>query len=533
MYVPDSKDIVTKRWPRVLRGFSIEHLWALIVVAGVFMFVSTHPIRPHDFWWHAKIGEEIARTGRIPSVDTFSFTVPGKAYPSYQSFWLMELALYTFLSLEGSALVIFVHSLVITAAYGLLLWLCRGVSRSWRVAALCTLFAAALGLSDWNVRPQAIAPLLGVTLLWVVHYVRGKRGIHPSTSELGGSHKSWWWLALVFFCMLVWVNSHGSFVIGLVLLGIWLAAEVWGVVKSWLAGEARDWIRLLREPCFALLVAVLACLINPRGIGIVTYLATIGGDPVIQNLVTEWLPPSFNSLHGSLFFIGLLLSAAVLALSSRQPTAFQMLTFSGFAAFGLKTLRGVIWFGIVMAPVLAVHLPDIGQQARQIIKQRGSSQTAGQSLLINYLIAGFVLLGVVFSLPWFKGNLAFLGQKAGLLSFETPVEATRAMIREQLPTPVFHDMSFGSYLIWAAHPEYPVFVDPRIELYPTEIWQDYLAISAAVADWEDRLDKYGINTLLLSLENQGPLIEAARESSHWRLVYQAAPAVIFVREVRQ
>jgi hypothetical protein len=210
-----------------------------------------------------------------------------------------------------------------------------------------------------------------------------------------------------------------------------------------------------------------------------------------------------------------------------------MLTFLPFAAFGLKTLRGVIWFGIVMAPVLAVHLPDIGQQARQIIKQRGSSQTAGQSLLINYLIAGFVLLGVVFSLPWFKGNLAFLGQKAGLLSFETPVEATRAMIREQLPTPVFHDMSFGSYLIWAAHPEYPVFVDPRIELYPTEIWQDYLAISAAVADWEDRLDKYGINTLLLSLENQGPLIEAARESSHWRLVYQAAPAVIFVREVRQ
>lgn len=533
MNVPDSKDVVTKHWPRVLRGFSIEHLWPLIVVAGIFMFVSTHPIRPHDFWWHAKIGEEIARTGHIPSVDTFSFTVPGKAYPSYQSFWLMELALHASLSLGGSELVILIHSLVITAAYGLLLWLCRGVSRSWRVAALCTLFAAALGINDWNIRPQAIAPLLGVILLWVVYHVRAKRDVHAATSELGGSRRSWWWLALVFFCMLIWANSHGSFAIGLVLLGIWLAAEVWSVFKSWLAGEARGWMGLLREPCLALLVAVLACLINPHGIGIVAYLGTIGGDPVIQNLVTEWLPPSFNTLHGSLFFIGLLFSATVLALSSRLPTAFQMLTFLPFAAFGLKTLRGVIWFGIVMAPVLADHLPDIGQQARQIIKQRGSSNTAGQSLLINYLIASFVLLGVVFSLPWFKGNLTFLGQKAGLLSFETPVEATRVMIREQLPAPVFHDMSFGSYLIWAAHPEYLVFVDPRIELYPPEIWQDYLAISAAAADWEDRLDKYGINTLFLSSETQWPLIKAARESQHWRLVYQVTPAVIFVREVHR
>ena len=38
----------------------IEHLWALIVLAGIFIFVNTHPIRPHDFWWHIAIGKEIA-----------------------------------------------------------------------------------------------------------------------------------------------------------------------------------------------------------------------------------------------------------------------------------------------------------------------------------------------------------------------------------------------------------------------------------------------------------------------------------------
>jgi hypothetical protein len=83
MDLPDSEGVLTGRWLRALRSFSIEHLWALITLAGIFIFLSTHPLRPHDFWWHAKAGQVIATTGRIPLVDTFSYTVPGKAYPAY------------------------------------------------------------------------------------------------------------------------------------------------------------------------------------------------------------------------------------------------------------------------------------------------------------------------------------------------------------------------------------------------------------------------------------------------------------------
>ncbi len=523
MDLPDSEGVLTGRWLRALRSFSIEHLWALITLAGIFIFLSTHPLRPHDFWWHAKAGQVIATTGRIPSVDTFSYTVPGKAYPSYQIYWFMELLLFGVYSLGGSALVVFVHSLIITAAYGLLLWLCLRLSGSWRVAALCTLFAAALGLNDWNVRPQAIAPLLAVVLLWVIYFVQSAQ------ETQGASRTSLRWLALVFASMLVWVNSHGSFFVGLILLGIWLCDEVWQVLKARLAGEGWGRVRRLREPCLALLVAALACLINPRGIGIVTYLGSMGGNTVVQNLVPEWAPSSFDTLHGSFFLTGLLLSATVLALSSRQPSFFQMVTFLVFAALGLKTLRGVIWFGIVLAPVLADHLPNLGEQARRMVKQPFGPQTEGQSVLLNYVLAGLVLFGAFFSLPWFKGGMSFLGEKAGLLSSETPVEATRYLLREQLPNPLFHDMSFGSYLIWAAQPEYPVFVDPRIDLYPADVWRDYIGLSAARDDWEATLDEYGINTLMLSLDTQWLLVEAARESPHWRLIFADAHTVIFVR----
>ncbi|HDQ34975.1 MAG TPA: hypothetical protein ENN14_01525, partial [Chloroflexi bacterium] len=113
---------------RRLPPLSIEHLWALTVLVGIFVFVNTHPIRPHDFWWHMAVGREILATGRIPLVDTFSYTAAGTPYPSYQMFWLIETALYLLYRTGGAALVIFVHSLVITTAYGLLLWLGQRLS---------------------------------------------------------------------------------------------------------------------------------------------------------------------------------------------------------------------------------------------------------------------------------------------------------------------------------------------------------------------------------------------------------------------
>jgi hypothetical protein len=72
-------------------------------------------------------------------------------------------------------------------------------------------------------------------------------------------------------------------------------------------------------------------------------------------------------------------------------------------------------------------------------------------------------------------------------------------------------------------------VDPRIDLYPADVWRDYIGLSAAEGDWDATLDEYFIYTLMLSLNTQRPLVEAARESPHWQLVYKDQRSVIFVR----
>ncbi|MFN2213222.1 MAG: hypothetical protein ACK2UE_09125, partial [Anaerolineales bacterium] len=95
---------------RIRYNLRIEHLWGLIVLAGIFIFINTHPIRPYDFWWHITIGREILATGHIPTVDIYSYTAAGQPYPSYQMFWLMEILLYSVYRLGGAALVVFMQS---------------------------------------------------------------------------------------------------------------------------------------------------------------------------------------------------------------------------------------------------------------------------------------------------------------------------------------------------------------------------------------------------------------------------------------
>lgn len=505
--------------PLQVSRLEIGHLWALAIVIGVFAFVNTHPIRPHDFWWHLALGREIFTTGEIPVSDHSSFTMAGQPYPAYQMFWLFDAGLYGVYRAGGLPLVVFLHSLIITLAFGFTILLCRQISGGWRAAAASTFFAAALGIHSWNLRPQSISYLIGAVFLYAIYLFRRKpMEAAPKMSRA--------WLAVFPLGTIVWVNSHGSFPIGLALIGIWLGDEAW----RWLAARARHEpdrsLRPVAAPAIALGLSGLACLANPRGFAILDYLRALVSHPAVQNLVPEWAPPGFDTPFGSIFLVGLLLCASLLILSPQRPDFFQLATFLVFALLGLRTARGSAWFGLAMAPVLAGHLPIL---LNKVANSRPNARDRSGSPAINLLFLGILLLMGGVSLPWFKDSLPLPGSKAGLISRETPVDAARYLVDENLPQPIFNEVGFGSYLIWAA-PEFKTFVDTRIELFPPEVWEDYLYIGNALPGWEELLDRYGIETLMISPEGQAELAASAEASPRWRRAYRDQAAVIFVRK---
>jgi hypothetical protein len=190
-------------------------------------------------------------------------------------------------------------------------------------------------------------------------------------------------------------------------------------------------------------------------------------------------------------------------------------------------MRGVVWFGIVMAPILAEHMHAIitGYLPR---KQEEISKT-GSVWLNRIFISGLLLAGFI-SLPWFKQVLPLPPLKAGIYSSETPFDATKFLLSAQLPNPLFNAMSFGSYLIWEAQPYYPVFIDPRIDLYDASTIVEYMTASSAGEGWQEILDQYGILTIIASPQEQAGLIEALDHSQSWIRIYTDEAAVIFGRK---
>ena len=59
-------------------------------------------------------------------------------------------------------------------------------------------------------------------------------------------------------------------------------------------------------------------------------------------------------------------------------------------------------------------------------------------------------------------------------SRDTPVRAVDYLRQHPLPGPIFNESGIGSYLIWAVGERLPVFIDPRVELFPPALWHDYM-----------------------------------------------------------
>jgi len=520
-----------------------EYLWPVAILACVFAFVNTHPIRPQDFWWHLRLGYEIVRTGHIPQTDIFSYTQYGQAYPPFNIFWLADIVLYGIYAAGGPALNIFFQAVLITGTYGLLYALCRRLAAEAKIAAAATLGAMWLGIENWNVRPQALCFPLFVGTLWLIYKFR------LDTKNSG------WLLAGFPALTILWANSHGSFPLIFVLQGLWLIETLW---KRWQIGP---WAPRLWPPIVALALSGLALGLNPQGWGILQYLQLMGSHPVAHQ-GREWRPASLFSIDGIAFYILASMGFVLLLWAGRARSGlFHWLLLMPFSLLAWRTGRAIIWLGFVWAPIVAEIVPRLLPEASFFTKRNprkqptymlpsacfshkatlppekqgfpsplGSScstRTDASVIVVLIFFAGMSVL----SLPWLKAHLPLPPHKAGLVSAETPVRAVAFMRDHSLPPPLFHDGDFGSYLIWAAYPAYRVFVDTRIELYPLALWQSYAAISSGEAGWDFALRQWGVRTALLSLQRQAGLVAQMRIHPAWRLVYEDEVAIIFVREM--
>jgi hypothetical protein len=445
------------------------------------------PVAPNDFWWYVRIGRDTLASGAIPEVDTLSSTQASS--PVVYHSWLASIILWLSYKTGGISLVVLLRGFLVGAAYTLLWLFARRMGAGVRLASILALVAALTGSNNWAVRPQLFTYVLFLLILWVLW------------DWHGGKKKSLWILPIL---SLLWVNTHGSFVLVFLLGGVSL---IFG------RGDRR-------ALAIALGAGMVFTLINPRGWQAWTYVLDMLSAPSNQLFSIEWLAPINNNWQMNLFFLWMLLFPLAVALSSRRLDRFEWALFLVFGFLAFSGLRYVIWEIFILVILSAALLAEFGN--RWLDKpDRKSIPAMNISLSVLFLLLSFIFFPSV--------RFALWKDTAPAIYSNTPIEATQWLTSHpELPGPLWADLAFSSYLVYAL-PERPVWIDTRFEVYPVEHWQKFKAIDSARWDWQILLDEAGANLLMISRASQPELLGALEKSATWCDVYQDEQAVIFTR----
>ena len=224
------------RTPALLDVVLIGAFLALTFLLGAF------PLKDTDFWWHLRTGDLIRQTGRVPHTDLYTYTAADHRWIDLH--WGFQVALSWGFA-RGGVVVLSLAKCVITCAAVLLLVTAR--RRGWPIwVSLLAWLPALLVLGGrMYIRPETLTLLyLAIDLAILCRWER-----YPGLA---------WLLPLV---QVAWVNSHGLFVLGPILIGFALVDALFR--PGALAPGRKRWWRIV---ALATLLTGLACLVNPYGV---------------------------------------------------------------------------------------------------------------------------------------------------------------------------------------------------------------------------------------------------------------------------
>ena len=497
-------------WKERINSFRIgtDQLWLAVICASFLFFTSLIPLIPNDFWWHLKIGEIIFQERSIPSTNIFAWTIT-RDQPFTYGAWLGELLFYAIYRIGNLEVLIFLRNLFTLLAFWLVAIEAKRKSGSWRLAALVVTFAWLMSFNNLAVRPQIWSWLPFLAYLIVLGgFVDGRIS------------KSWLWsLPLI---MVFWVNAHGAFILGVVLIGMYFTGELLArllrlpAAISW---NSVKWLGLIG------LITIIAAVINPQGVHIVDYVIDLITDPPSQGLIGEWQSPTPQGVTNIAFFLSILILIIALAICSCRLTISETILIAGFLWLGWSGQRYIIWYALAVMPVLAKILANLRFKFSGLKVRKNR---------MNLLLASAVFLPAILVQPWFVDGFPlpqtywdFVVRESPdgpPISRNNPVSAVDYLSSHPGGN-LFNEMGYGSYLIWAL-PEGSVFIDPRVELYPFEHWEDYIHISQAKR-YKQLLAKYDVDRILLDKTLQSELAEALALDPSWKEEHEDRSAQIW------
>ena len=447
-------------------------------------------------WWHLKLGEIIWDSGSLPETDEFSFTTNEHPWVAHQ--WLAEVSIYLFYKVGHRQMLLGWLCLFGSALVALLYWLCSAYSGNAKVALLGGLIGWFFTTVSLAIRPLILGHIFLVVELLILHFARRR------------NHR-WLWVLPPLFAL--WVNCHGSFALGLLVLGIFAFCSFIQFQSGLLVSERWE------GPARTLLVSIfvlsaLALFANPIGVKLVTYpLDLLLKQKDNLGNITEWRSLNFHNIRGVAVF-GLAGVMILIVLVRKKVFRLEELLLIvlglGLAA---RHQRMMAVFGILAAPSFCRLLADLW---------RGYDPNRDHRVVNASLMAVATVLVVV--------GFPTVEKIERQIETANPVGAVDFIRRNSLSGPMLNDYAWGGYLIWAA-PEEKVFIDGRADIFDwTGVLGKYLRWYAVSEDPNLLLEEYCIQYCLLRktarVANVLPYLPG------WEKVYEDALSLVFTRTAK-
>lgn len=488
-----------------------------LLYGGAAGLYGGEPLWHTDVWGHLKFGEWMVANRALPDREPFCpFADQEAPYVHFQ--WLSQAGLYLAYRLgEGLAggdavrrLEGGVESLrtgqvlLVVACYLLALLAYRRASGSLPLACagLVVLFALKPALFAFF-RPQAVGLVFFAALLLALS--------RPVLSRRA--------VVLVPLLVVVWANAHGSFAVGLALVGICLAGravEACREARSWDPRRAWGDAQVRRLSLVLLTSTAAAALLNPHGPLLYLHVLRLGGHPNIATL-REWQPLQFALGPGGHvgYLLGLALLVATQALSPRWLSPTQLLLLLTFGLLPLWQMRMTTWWAVLVAWVLLPHWAAIGARLPWGWLHVQSVPCFRKTIVAALLVAVVLLasgpvrwllarrprpveVAVSPGTPWRVA--AQLAAPPG--APRPPLPALAGELEKYYPGGrfagrVFASETQGDYLLWALPPEYPVLLYTHAHLFPPGHWADCLTVLRGQEGWAEVLDRHAVNLVVL------------------------------------
>ena len=483
-------------WRALLPVFSFPALMAILLITLALIGAESRLIDP-DTWWHITIGEQILKTHTWPTSDTYSFTARGCHWIAYE--WLGEVLLALPARAGGlvglawfqKAMVVVLSLLIYLYAY-----LVSGNSKAACIAAAMVLPVAPVA---FTLRPQLFGYIFLLLTLICVHLFRS------------GHEKALWFLPPLF---LVWANTHGTFVFGLMVIGVhWITGLV-----NFRAGELKG-EQLPRSQRIKLLLVFLFCivalLITPYGSQIAANPFEMAmAQPVNIANIQEWQPLSLANSAGVyiVLFAGALFLAQVILRLTYTLQEMVLLLFSLYASFA--HLRFIMLFILFAAPTVA----------RIFARWVRPYDPAKDKYLLNVAIIALAIFAMIKFRPSER-------KLEALVAIDYPVQAVEYLRAHPQPIGRFNEYGWGGYLISQLGTSQAVFIDGRGDLYEhSGVLVDYFEAASGHVGALRVLARHNISSCLVN--RFSALAGLLARSSGWKLVYSDELAEIFDRTDR-